>query len=361
MTYNYSNIVDNLLVWYDENKRSLRWRDDPKPYYVWVSEIMLQQTRVEAVKGYFDRFIGELPTIADLASADEEKLLKIWEGLGYYNRVRNLKKAAITVMNEYNGELPANYNELLKLTGIGSYTAGAIGSIAYGLKEPAVDGNVLRVTKRVAGSYDDITKQSVKKQVEDDLRLVMPNRPGDFNQALMELGATVCLPNGRPLCEKCPIADVCQGYQKNIMMELPVKPSKKARKLENKTVIVFEYQSKYAIRRRDKKGLLAGLWELPNVEGNLSLEEVEGLLKKLGVHQYQVELLGKYKHIFSHIEWHMLGYKISLEDHELITNQVVPMNMNGTVSLLDYIWVSEDELKQEYALPVAFEAYKCWK
>lgn len=315
MKHDYTMIIEDLVTWFRKNARELPWRSNPKPYYVWVSEIMLQQTRVEAVKEYFKRFITELPDIKSLAEAPEEKLLKLWEGLGYYNRVRNLQKAAITIMEQYEGELPADYKKLLSLSGIGSYTAGAIGSIAYGIPIPAVDGNVLRVTKRISGSYDDITKASIKKELEEDLLAIMPKeKPGDFNQALMELGAMVCIPNGKPLCEKCPVRQHCIGFQKNIMMELPVKPPKKARKVEEKTVFVIEYQNKYALHKRAEKGLLAKLWELPNVESKWSIEKLEQWLEENGIEEYELELLGDAKHIFSHIEWHMLGYAIRIAE-----------------------------------------------
>ncbi len=347
MKYDYSKMVDNLLTWYEENKRTLRWRSNPKPYYVWVSEIMLQQTRVEAVKAYFDRFIEALPDIGALANAKEDELLKLWEGLGYYNRVRNLQKAAITVMEQYEGELPGDYHELLKLSGIGSYTAGAVASIAFQIPVPAVDGNVLRVTKRIAGSFDDITKASVKKEVEQDLQEIMPtNCPGEFNQALMELGAMVCIPNGKPLCESCPVNLICEAYKQDIAMQIPVKPPKKARTIEDKTVLLLEYQSKYALHQRGAKGLLAGLWELPNVEGKLSIDKIEKLLNENGIEDYEMELLGEAKHIFSHIEWHMLGYRIHIlqKGHEL--------------GLEDIVWADKEQIQEQYALPTAFQAYR---
>jgi A/G-specific adenine glycosylase len=308
---------------------------------------MLQQTRVEAVKAYFDRFIEALPDIKALANAKEDEILKLWEGLGYYNRVRNLQKAAITVMEQYEGDLPGDYHELLKLSGIGSYTAGAIASIAFQIPVPAVDGNVLRVTKRIAGSFDDITKASVKKEVEQDLQEIMPtNCPGEFNQALMELGAMVCIPNGKPLCESCPVNQICEAYKQDIAMQIPVKPPKKARTIEEKTVLLLEYQSKYAIHQRGSKGLLAGLWELPNVEGKLPIDKIERLLNENGIEDYEMELLGEAKHIFSHIEWHMLGYRIHIlkKGHEL--------------GLDDIVWADKEQIQEQYALPTAFQAYR---
>ena len=257
MSYKYDLIVDKLLDWFDEHHRTLPWREHKNPYYIWVSEIMLQQTRVEAVKGYFARFIEELPTIESLATASEEKILKLWEGLGYYNRVRNMQKAAMQVVTEFDGKLPYEYELLLKLPGIGSYTAGAISSIAYDQQVPAVDGNVLRIVKRLSASFDDITKQKVIKEVQVTMKAITPKRAGDFNQALMDLGATICIPNGRPLCEKCPLAELCEGRKQDVAMMLPVKPSKKPRRIEEKTVFVLEEDKKYALNKRPSKGLLA--------------------------------------------------------------------------------------------------------
>lgn len=340
--YDYSKIVEPLLLWYDANGRVLPWRSDPKPYYVWVSEIMLQQTRVEAVKGYFKRFIEELPTIEALAKAPEDKLLKLWEGLGYYNRVRNMQQAAVTVMEEYHGRLPEDYDTLLTLKGIGSYTAGAIASIAYGQKRPAVDGNVLRVMKRLAGSYDDILKASVKTDMEKQLLPVVPKRAGAFNQAIMDLGAMVCIPNGAPLCKQCPLMKYCEANRKQIQMELPIKSKKKPRKVEEKTILLLEYQGKYALHRRAKKGLLAGLWELPSVSGICNRDDICGILEKTG-RDADIRELGPARHIFSHVEWSMVGYRVVLAE-PLLSEE-------------DYVWVTAEELEEEYAVPTAFSGY----
>lgn len=349
MTYDYSEIVEYLLHWFDYNQRILPWRENKKPYYIWVSEIMLQQTRVEAVKGYFARFLEGLPDIKALAEAPEDKLLKLWEGLGYYNRVRNLQKAAQVVMEKYDGELPNDYKELLTLPGIGSYTAGAISSIAYGIPEPAVDGNVLRVCKRIAGSFDDITKDKVKKELEADLRSIMPkDRPGDFNQSLMELGATVCIPNGKPLCEQCPVMHLCQAHKKNLTSVIPVKPAKKARKKEERTILIISVEDRFAIRKREDKGLLAGLWELPSLDGKYTILKMEQYMKELGFDDVVVEELTTAKHIFSHIEWHMIGYYIRLK--KLPT----PEQLNDD----SILFVSREEIKNIYTLPTAFEAYR---
>ena len=234
------NIVKPLVNWYRENKRDLPWRHNPNAYRVWVSEIMLQQTRVEAVKGYYDRFLKALPTVKDLAEAEEDKLLKLWEGLGYYNRVRNMQKAAQQIMVDHAGRFPDTYEEILQLKGIGNYTEGAISAFAYGIPKPAVDGNVLRVISRITGSYEDIMKQSVRKKIESALEQVIPtDAASDFNQGLIELGAIVCVPNGGPKCEQCPVKEYCIAHAENLTAEIPVKKKAKARKIEERTVLIF--------------------------------------------------------------------------------------------------------------------------
>lgn len=346
MAYDYSATVELLLDWYDLNARMLEWRSNPKPYYVWVSEIMLQQTRVEAVKGYFDRFIKELPSIKALASVEEDRLMKLWEGLGYYNRARSLRKAAILLVEQYDGLLPMSYDELLKLPGIGSYTAGAISSIAFGKAQPAVDGNVLRVMKRVAGSFDDISKEKVKKELEADLRAIMPSkRPGDYNQAIMELGATVCIPNGKPLCDRCPLVHLCQAFKSDLTDRIPVKPKKKERTIEPKTVFVLEYEGKYAIRKRKDKGLLHGLWELPNLPEIILCDKLEEVVLQWNLEFDQIEKMRDAKHIFSHREWHMVGYFIRL-------------NSSKNLPFDELVWANKVDLNEKYSLPTAFETYK---
>lgn len=347
MSYDYKEIIPYLLDWFSYNARILAWRENPKPYYVWVSEIMLQQTRVEAVKGYFDRFISALPDIRSLAEAEEEKLLKLWEGLGYYNRVRNLQKAAQQVMLEYGGELPADYEKLQRLPGIGTYTAGAIASIAFQIPVPVVDGNVLRVAKRIAGSFDDITKDSVKKELWQDLYRIIPkDTPGDFNQSLMELGATVCLPNGRPLCDKCPVMHLCKAFHEDSIERIPVKPEKKERKKEDRTILLIEYQDSFAIRKREEKGLLAGLWELPGLEGKLDQKQTSDRLQALGFIVERIDPMGEQKHIFSHVEWHMLGYHIRLQ---ALNAEVLKDNR--------LILADREAITDKYSIPNAFSAY----
>ena len=268
-------ITEPLLSWYDGHARVLPWREDHSPYRVWVSEIMLQQTRVEAVKPFFERFVKALPDVQALARCPEDELLKLWEGLGYYNRVRNMQKAAQIVTEEYDGAFPADYEKLLALPGIGHYTAGAIGSIAFGIRMPAVDGNVLRVLSRVKASYEDILKQSVKTAMEQEVKKIIPaGRPGDFNQALIELGAIVCVPNGKARCGECPLAFCCRAKAEGIVDELPKKKAKKERRVEARTVLILREGDRVAIRKRPSRGLLAGLYELPNLTGHLSEDEV---------------------------------------------------------------------------------------
>ena len=332
MAGNLNNIVQPLLEWYRDNRRQLPWRDQNNAYYTWVSEIMLQQTRVEAVKPYFKRFIGELPDIQALAACPEEKLMKLWEGLGYYNRVRNMQLAAQTVVSTYGGKLPASYKQLLELKGIGNYTAGAIASIAYQIPVPAVDGNVLRVLSRITEDRQDIMKQSVRRQAEEKLQEVIPQEcPGDFNQAMMELGAVVCVPNGPARCEDCPIAKFCLAYQHGIVEELPVKAPKKQRSLENRTVLVIQDGEKTVIQKRPKKGLLAGLYELPNLEGHLSRDEVLAEVERM-----QLEPL--------YIEWRMTGYLIRVAS--LDTDREMP-----------FIFAEKKQSERQYAIPSAFRAY----
>jgi len=343
-------IVQPLLAWYDENARILPWREDASPYRVWVSEIMLQQTRVEAVKPYFERFTSALPGIRELAECPEERLLKLWEGLGYYNRVRNMQKAAQTVMEDYGGRMPGDYEKLLELPGIGRYTAGAIASIAFGLPVPAVDGNVLRVLSRVTMCGDDILKQSVKNRWETELAAVIPeDRPGDFNQALMELGAVVCVPNGMPKCGVCPVRKLCMAREKERISEYPKKAQKKSRRIEDRTVLVIREGDRTAIRRRPKRGLLAGMYELPNLAGCLSQREVLEYLKEKKLSPIRIQKLEDAKHIFSHIEWHMTGYLIRVEEME-----------HGESEGL--IFVETEKREETYPIPSAFGAYmKYWR
>lgn len=265
MKQELEQIVKPIVKWYQEQKKILPWKQDKEPYHIWISEIMLQQTRIEAVKKYYTRFMKELPTIQHLAKVSDEKLLKLWEGLGYYNRARNLKKAAIQIEENYKGQMPTSYAELLNLSGIGEYTAGAIASISYQEKVPAVDGNVLRVVSRVIASKDDVLLPETKKRITKKLLEIMPDESGDFNEGLMELGEKICLPNTIPLCEKCPIQQFCIANKEKLTNEIPVRIKKQKRKIEKRTVFIVKYKDEIAIRKREKTGILANLYEFPNV------------------------------------------------------------------------------------------------
>ena len=348
----YERAVEPLLFWYDMGHRILPWREDPVGYKVWISEIMLQQTRVEAVKPYFNRFIEELPDIKSLAECEEDKLLKLWEGLGYYNRARNLQKAARQMMEEYHGQMPETQEELLKLAGIGSYTSGAIASIAFGESVPAVDGNVLRILSRLSLDGEDILKDSTKKRVEKRLKEIMPeSRPGDFNQALMELGATVCIPNGKPKCESCPWENICLAHLEGREEEFPKKQAKKERTIEKKTVLIIQDENKSALHKRPSKGLLAGLYEFPNLEGHQAEKRVLAYLKEIGLEVLRIQKIESSKHIFSHKEWHMIAYQIRVDELADKGERLAQEN---------WIFVESQEAEKQYPLPSAFAAYtKC--
>ena len=340
------NISPALLNWFYENQRVLPFRTDPSPYHVWLSEIMLQQTRVSTALPYYERFLAALPDIPALAACEEEKLNKLWEGLGYYSRVRNLQKAAKIVCEQYGGELPADYDAIRALPGIGDYTAGAICSISFGIPVPAVDGNVLRVFSRLYNDPGVITDPAVKKAFTARvMEHQPPAAPGDYNQALMELGALVCVPNGAPLCEQCPLARLCQARAAGTALSLPQKAAPKARKLEDLTVALVESPAGFLIQRRPEKGLLAGLWQPLLWEGAaMTAEQLPAALTALGIHGITgCKSIPKAKHIFSHIEWRMTGYTVT------VAAQPAP---DG------WIWATREQLQTEYTLPGAFKAYK---
>ena len=335
-----------LVEWYRERKRDLPWRHHVNAYRVWVSEIMLQQTRVEAVKPFFERFMTELPTVKDLAEAPEDKLLKLWEGLGYYNRVRNMQKAAQKIEEEYAGKFPENYEEIKALPGIGNYTAGAISSFAYGIPKPAVDGNVLRVVSRLLASDEDIMKASVRTKIENAIEPVIPeDAASDFNQGLIEIGAIVCVPNGEAKCEICPLTGICEAKRLGIQNELPVKKKAKARRIEERTVLIFKDGDHVAIRKRPDKGLLAGMYEFPNLDGKLTMDEVTAYSKSIGLAPIRVKKLRNAKHIFSHIEWHMTAYEVIVDELEKNCKE-------------EMIFAHPEEIQKEYSMPSAFSAWK---
>ena len=331
------NIAAPLVRWYRQHERAFPWREDPSPYRVWVSEIMLQQTRIEAALPYFERFVQTLPTVHDLANASEDVLLKLWEGLGYYSRVRNLQKAAKIVVAEYGGELPDTYEKLLTLPGIGEYTAGAIASIAFGKSAAAVDGNVLRVFARLTDDPTDVMQPKNRKRLSELVRSLVPqDDPGAFNQGIMELGETVCLPNTQPRCHECPLAAYCAVCGTPRARELPLRTPPKPRKTEKKTVFLVvtdDTPPRILLHRREDGGLLGGMWEFPSGETVTEFTDAEILSTKK---------LPPAKHVFSHIEWHMSGQLVKVKSF-------TPKEA--------YCLLTKDEFIS-FALPTAFRKYR---
>ena len=359
--------INKLLAWYRENKRDLPWRHTKDAYRIWVSEIMLQQTRVEAVKPYYASFLSKYPDVKALADANEDDLTRIWEGLGYYSRVRNMHKAAMEVSTSHGGLFPVSYEVLLTLPGIGSYTAGAVASIAGGTNVPAVDGNVLRVYTRVMADESCISDAKTVKRIREEIAEAMQAAagggdtagraaydgtgfdPGDFNAAMMEIGATVCLPNGEPKCRECPFQSICRAKKEGRISDFPKKAPKAARRIENRTVFVLESTRGIALKKRPDKGLLAGMYELPAAEGCLGGKEAEQFIKSLGYHPVRIREIEESKHIFSHIEWHMKAYHALVDD---ISDPSGEDPANGI------FFVTKEERREGYALPSAFKAYK---
>lgn len=329
-------LSDALLHWFDANRREMPWREEPSPYRVWVSEIMLQQTRVSTVIPYFERFVQHLPDIEALASADEDTLLLLWQGLGYYSRVLNLKKAAQMIVDEYDGQLPESQDELMKLPGIGPYTAGAISSIAFGRQAAAVDGNVLRVFARVLECDEDIQKTGIRKRITEEVLSRMPDdRPGDYNQSLMELGAMICLPLN-PLCGECPIRAFCLARRNGTQRALPVKAKKAPVTKEKRTVFLMVSDERLAIRKRKSTGLLKNMWEFEHTEGHLTKAAARDYLEKRGLSVQKIQSGPAYTHLFSHRSWDMISYVV----------EVAAADETGT-------WIVADELRN-YAIPSAF-------
>ncbi|MBE6598920.1 MAG: A/G-specific adenine glycosylase [Ruminococcaceae bacterium] len=336
------DIVPLILDWYEKNKKSLPWRHDPTPYEVWVSEIMLQQTRIEAVIPYYRRFLCEYPTVEALAAADDDRLMKLWEGLGYYSRARNLKKAAEIIVKEYGGRLPRRAAELRGLPGIGEYTAGAVASIAFGEPEPAVDGNVLRVLSRVEASAADIALAVTKRAAAEKLRALYPTGrdAARLTEGLMELGESVCIPNGEPRCGECPLRTCCRAYLTDTVSLYPVKSAKKPRRAEERTVLLLCDGGRYGIRKREEGGLLGGLWEFPNLPGHLTEREAASAASELGFCCESIRPLGEAKHIFTHVEWRMIGYELT-----------------GCGKGCPMTFADGHSVRRDYALPAAFRFY----
>lgn len=336
------DFAQKVIHYFQNEGRLLPWREGRDPYRIWISEIMLQQTRIEAVIPYYHRFLEELPTVFDLAACPEDKLLKLWEGLGYYARARNLKKAAEIIVNTYGGKMPEEADELIKLPGIGEYTAGAIASIAFGKKAPAVDGNVMRVLTRVLGDESDIAQPSTKKKLTLYLKEIYPEgkEAGDLTEGIMEIGERICIPVGAPLCTLCPLRDLCRARKEKKTDVIPVKSPKKERKIIPMTVFILTCGGKFALRKREEKGLLSGMWEFYNVTEKLGKEKALKLLEKEGFKVKSISPFGKGKHIFTHLEWHMEGFFASCEEEK-----------EG------FVWATAEEIQENFALPTAFSAF----
>lgn len=348
-----------LLRFYDRERRHLPWREEPTPYRVWVSEIMLQQTRVEAVKPYFERFMTALPDVYALAACPPDRLHKLWEGLGYYSRVRNLQRAAELVVRDFGGQLPREPEALLTLPGIGSYTAGAIAAFAYGVPAPAVDGNVLRVLARFFADGRNILEPRVKADMEKTVGAALltgVTRPGDVGQALIELGATVCLP-ASPLCERCPWCDLCRARRDGTTAHLPLREKKTARREETRTVLLLSFGGKYLIRRRPDRGLLASLYEFPSLPGALTEDEIRAFLTARGMTPLAVTPAEDYKHIFTHLVWHLHGVFVDLAEAGLPeeTPLVLPPDAPPTPAPGgDCLLITPARIRAAYPLPSAF-------
>lgn len=328
-------VVEPLLEWYLENKRELPWRKDKNPYHVWISEIMLQQTRIEAVKKYYIRFMERIPNIEELSKIDEDELLKLWEGLGYYSRARNLKKAAMKIRDEYNGIFPDTFEEIIKLPGIGEYTAGAISSISFNQKEVAIDGNVMRVYSRVMNKDIDVSDSKVKKEIGLEIKKLLPENSGDFNQGIMELGEVICIPNATPKCELCPLKKLCLAHKHHRESEIPRKIIKKEKQEEKITVFLLIHNEKIALRKRTD-GLLKNMWEFPNINSFLSQDEIRNYFNGITY----IESALNSTHIFTHKKWNMKSYLIKVED-----------KLDG------YEWLSLKEIEENYAIPTAFKPF----
>jgi len=334
------HLPELLLPWFAEHRRNLPWREDREPYHIWLSEIMLQQTRVEAVKPYYKRFLAALPDIAALAHAPQEQLLKLWEGLGYYSRVRNLQKAARQIVDQHGGIFPQEYDEIRALSGIGNYTAGAIASICFEQPTPAVDGNVLRVLTRYLAWDRPINDEKTKREAEAMLSPIYPkSNCGDFTQALMELGATVCVPNGAPLCSICPLRLRCLANKNSNQLLYPKKAAKKPRKEEHRTVFVLQCGDNLALYKRPENGLLAGLWQFPDVPQRLDIQEALAQAELWGLHPSGIEKVIDREHIFTHVHWFMTAVYLKCSQEAV------------------FEWFSKDEIRENIGLPTAYRQF----
>lgn len=342
--FKWDELAWRLLDWYRAGHRELPWREDDDPYHIWISEIMLQQTRAVAVIPYYERFMKEVPDIKALSEIEDDRLMKLWEGLGYYSRARNLKKAAQILVSEYGGRMPADFDAIASLPGIGPYTAGAIASIAFHLPYPAVDGNVLRIMARLLCYENEIDKGASRKEIEACVAQMIPEEPGLFTQAMMELGATLCGPSGAPRCEQCPWCDACCAHAEGSQLQYPRKSPKKSRRIEHYTVLLIQDANRTAIRKRPEAGLLAGMYEFPMLEGKCGKESTLEKVREMGYNPIRMHSLPEAKHIFTHKEWHMSGYRIIVDELSQKPDT-------------DLIFVEHSEAEKHYPMPSAFRAY----
>lgn len=342
-------LSEKLLDYYDKNKRDLPWRINPSPYRVWVSEIMLQQTRVSSVIPYYENFLDALPSVEDLAGADEELLHKLWEGLGYYSRVRNMKKAAQQILEIHGGKLPSSYQALIQLQGIGPYTAGAIASIAFNEVVPAIDGNLLRIYSRLHCIEESIDQAKIKKKVFNlILEDISKDRPGDFNQALMDLGSSICLPKN-PKCYICPIRKFCQAYGQNRQGDFPIRKAKTPQKKEDWTFVIAEKGGRFLIQKRPEKGLLAGLWEFLPFSSHLKEKEIISNLEEKGYRLKAIKKLDPSQHVFSHRIWNMEAYFVEVLDESIV--------MESDTAWESFSWATPEEIKEIYPFSSAMGKY----
>lgn len=338
-------ITKKLLQYYNKHHRKLPWREDPSPYHVWISEIMLQQTRVDTVIDYYQKFLQSFPSIKDLANASEEEVLKHWEGLGYYSRARNLHKTANILRDSYNSKLPRDKKSLLSLPGIGPYTCGAIMSIAFNKKEIAIDGNFIRVGSRLMAYDGDIYRTKGKRIIENFWKsLISEKYPGIFNQAVMDLGATICLPKGMPLCDKCPIKDDCRAYKEEQVLKYPIPKKKSKKKIEKKTIFLIFEQDEFIIEQRPMKGVLQGLWQFPMANGDLNLEECRYFLNSRNIQAIHIKKGPRYRHIFSHMEWDMCSVIVKADSFSVREGDT------------NAHWITQDQLNT-LTIPRAFQPF----
>ncbi len=356
-------MAKDLISWYDHNKRALPWRSEASPYTIWLSEIMLQQTRVETVIDYFTRFVLAFPDVFSLARASEDELMRLWQGLGYYSRARNLHKTAKIIAGQGQGKFPETVDELKKLPGVGDYTAAAIASMAFNKPEPAIDGNLLRIFSRLEFFTGNVLTTKAKREAYQFFKRIIPKeRPGDFNQALMDLGSIICLPKGDIHCSRCPWQKSCKAYSSGKETELPNRGEKKRKKLVEKTILLLYDSKQLVLQKRPSEGLLAGLYEFPHLAGRLTKKELENRMKKAGLRAEEVKKLPKQRHLFSHLEWQMQAFAISfcrLPEDILKSLQFVTFPEQKDSPFISEPFITTfSEMEEAYSIPSALRFFE---